>query len=484
MTQVTKVIVSGARGPRGLASGSLGDGSVDSDTITNDSGEKTAILTKLGLSSLGQSIVGGATAADVRTTLGLGTSNLGALAAGTTADVVISKTFSGHSGGTTDFRGTVVQTILTGANSVAEIDQETSQLELRHTAGTLTSAFGRKAYARLGLSGSTTGDVTSIRVNDAHVANEGSGDIGVATCYFADGVDLLEGTGAIGVMMGFHAGNQGHASRVTTAAIGFSAGDQTAGAPFTAGFRSQVSDGTNKWAFYSEGSAPSQFTGKVGIGSATRPTDVLEMFQGYAKLCGSTNKLTTGSYHELRTGNSDWTCFFSNSHASAPQGLRMRFSAAAPNNTTQRFIYCDDNSADRFVVWSNGNVVNANNSYGAISDRRLKEGIKPAGPQLDDIMSLQLRKYQLKADIAEVGEVEAPWLLGLVDDEVADVSPGLVIPMEVDDRHVGEIEIDGVIHSYDFATKRIINGVNYSVVSLKLLGAFQELAARSKRQKV
>ena len=48
MTQVTKVVVQGARGPRGLASGPLGAGSVDSETISNDSGEQSAIVDKLG----------------------------------------------------------------------------------------------------------------------------------------------------------------------------------------------------------------------------------------------------------------------------------------------------------------------------------------------------------------------------------------------------------------------------------------------------
>lgn len=41
--------IAGARGPRGLASGPLGAGSVDSETITDDGGEKAAIVSKLGV---------------------------------------------------------------------------------------------------------------------------------------------------------------------------------------------------------------------------------------------------------------------------------------------------------------------------------------------------------------------------------------------------------------------------------------------------
>lgn len=43
-----RIQVSGARGPRGLASGPLGDGSVGADEISSDSGEQAAIVAKIG----------------------------------------------------------------------------------------------------------------------------------------------------------------------------------------------------------------------------------------------------------------------------------------------------------------------------------------------------------------------------------------------------------------------------------------------------
>lgn len=279
---------------------------------------------------------------------------LGELPAGTTVGVTIARSFSGHSGGTTDFRNTLYQTTLTGANSVAEVDQVTAQLELTHSAGTLTSAFGRKAYARLGLSGSTTGAVTSIRVYDTHVANEGTGAITNATCYFADAVDLADGTGAITNMVGFYAGNQGHATRVTAKAVGFRAANMTSGATFTAAFYSEMQAGTGRYAFYDEGGAPSIFIGKVGIGSATPPVDGLELFQGYAKLCGSTTKLADGSYHEMRSANGTYLAKLTNSHATTPDGIHIKFTGAFPNNTTQRFLLLDDTATTRFEVFSSG----------------------------------------------------------------------------------------------------------------------------------
>lgn len=425
--------------------------STGSVTIRDIDPVNTEILNDLA-STAGAGMIGttsGDTVQEVLDTLpDFGTTALGTLPAGTTSGYSWQKTFTGHSGGTTDFRGWVDKITAQGANSIDQVIARNIQLELTHSAGTITRAFGQQAYGRLGLSGSTTGAVTSLRVYDTHIANEGSGTITNAACYFADSVDLGDGTGPITHNIGFNSADMGHATRVTNTAVGFSAGDITGGAALTAGFRSQVSDGSNKYSFYAEGSAPSQFTGKVGIGSSTAPTDALELFQGYAKLCGSTTKSQNGGYHEMRTANNDYITVFSNTHASAPNGLRLRFAGAAPNNTTQRFFYCDDTGGDRLVIWSNGNVVNANNSYGAISDKRLKTGIKAARPQLQDVLKLKLRNYRLKND------PDGHEQLGLVAQEVEKVSPGLVSKGG-----------DG------------LRSVTYSLVTLKLLGAVQELAA-------
>jgi hypothetical protein len=49
-----------------------------------------------------------------------------------------------------------------------------------------------------------------------------------------------------------------------------------------------------------------------------------------------------------------------------------------------------------FRVIANGNVTNTNNSYGAISDAKLKENIVDATSQWNDLKALQVRKYNFK----------------------------------------------------------------------------------------
>jgi hypothetical protein len=114
--------------------------------------------------------------------------------------------------------------------------------------------------------------------------------------------------------------------------------------------------------------------------------------------------------------------------------------------------------SDRFYVYANGNVQNTNNSYGAISDIKLKENIVDASSQWSDIKTLQVRKYNFK-------EGQTHTQIGLVAQEVELVSPGLVD--ESPDR-----DADGT----DLGTTT--KSVNYSVLYMKAVKALQEAMER------
>lgn len=76
------------------------------------------------------------------------------------------------------------------------------------------------------------------------------------------------------------------------------------------------------------------------------------------------------------------------------------------------------NAVTNYQVLANGNVQNTNNSYGAISDAKLKENIVPATPKLANLMQLRVVNYNLKGDTLKQ--------IGLVAQEVEQVFPGLV----------------------------------------------------------
>jgi hypothetical protein len=111
-----------------------------------------------------------------------------------------------------------------------------------------------------------------------------------------------------------------------------------------------------------------------------------------------------------------------------------------------------------FIVYNNGNVLNTNNSYGSLSDVKLKENIIDAASQWSDIKALQVRNYNFK-------EGQTHTQIGLVAQEVELVSPGLV--SESPDR-----DEDG----NDLGT--VTKSVNYSVLYMKAVKALQEAIAK------
>jgi hypothetical protein len=114
-----------------------------------------------------------------------------------------------------------------------------------------------------------------------------------------------------------------------------------------------------------------------------------------------------------------------------------------------------------FLVYTNGNVENTNNSYAGISDLKLKENIVNAGSQWDDLKALQVRKYNFKKETGQQTHTQ----IGLVAQEVELVSPGLV--SESPDR-----DEDG----NDLGT--VTKSVNYSVLYMKAVKALQEAMER------
>ena len=109
-------------------------------------------------------------------------------------------------------------------------------------------------------------------------------------------------------------------------------------------------------------------------------------------------------------------------------------------------------------IYSNGNVQNTNNSYGAISDIKLKENIVDAGSQWADIKAFRVRKYNLK-------EGQTHTQIGGIAQEVELVSPGLVT--ESPDRDEEGNDLGTVTKS-----------INYSVLYMKAVKALQEAMER------
>jgi hypothetical protein len=161
----------------------------------------------------------------------------------------------------------------------------------------------------------------------------------------------------------------------------------------------------------------------------------------------------------MRIGNAGKTNLFDSSGG----GLRVSSAGAAgsTDNIFTGFYSATSTTSEgtaSIAIRTNGDVRNANNSYGSLSDAKLKENIVNASSQWDDLKALQVRNFNFK-------EGQTHRQIGLIAQEVELVSPGLV--NETPDRDEEGNDLGTVTKS-----------VNYSVLYMKAVKALQEAMER------
>ena len=222
------------------------------------------------------------------------------------------------------------------------------------------------------------------------------------------------------------------------------------------------------------------------------------MFKVDANAISGNGAVGVGAINTSRTFNvttpssySQFTTSFINASSSAPYGLYIYYSGAAPDSGSDYFfIECTDTSATRFVVYSDGDVKNHDNSYGATSDERIKQDITDANSQWDDIKALKVRNFKMKDDIRQHGADKAKTLIGLVAQELESVSPNLVDEAKPNPSDVlsssefGTLYQDGddIPEGKEIGdvkeVKENVKGIKYSVLYMKAIKALQEAMAR------
>ncbi len=115
----------------------------------------------------------------------------------------------------------------------------------------------------------------------------------------------------------------------------------------------------------------------------------------------------------------------------------------------------------RFRLMGDGDAQNTNNSYGAISDVKLKENIVDANSQWDDIKAVQVRNYSFKAETQNSTHTQ----IGVIAQELETVCPGLVKDNIDEDADGNELET-------------VTKTVSYSVLYMKAVKALQEAMIR------
>jgi hypothetical protein len=131
-------------------------------------------------------------------------------------------------------------------------------------------------------------------------------------------------------------------------------------------------------------------------------------------------------------------------------------------NDTYKFLACvRQGAAVALEIRDDGDVYNANGTYGSLSDVKLKENIVDAQSQWNDIKQLRVRNYNFKPETNNSTHKQ----IGVIAQELETVSPGLV-------NTVSDRDEDG--NDLGTTTK----SVNYSVLYMKAVKALQEAMER------
>jgi uncharacterized protein YaiE (UPF0345 family) len=205
---------------------------------------------------------------------------------------------------------------------------------------------------------------------------------------------------------------------------------------------------------------------------------------GYLKASnnGSYNN-ATGPYHEFWStdaGNSN-TIFKLDNASYSGDGVMVYATRNTTNNTFFALGYYNVTAAAyKFRVADSGNVTNTNNSYGALSDIKLKENITDATPKLYDLLKVKVKNYNF------IGTQEKQ--LGVIAQELEEVFPAMIDESEdFEEVEVPQLDEEGnevLNEKGEVVTtkKRVSKGtttksVKYSVFVPMLIKAIQELKA-------
>ena len=187
----------------------------------------------------------------------------------------------------------------------------------------------------------------------------------------------------------------------------------------------------------------------------------------------------------------EYTFSLNNSVASGNiYAMKGTFTAQAPDNNTSFFYWGNDNSTGRFGVYSDGDVVNHDNSYGSMSDERIKQNIRDANSQWDDIKAVKVRNFKKKDDVRQYAD-KAWEQIGVIAQELETAGMDKLI------KHANPTEAD-IKSSSEFGTlyedgdsipegkkigdikevKAQVKKVSYSVLYMKAIKALQEAMAK------
>ena len=182
-------------------------------------------------------------------------------------------------------------------------------------------------------------------------------------------------------------------------------------------------------------------------------------------IVGDTSAVSGERLYVKATASTGYAFRFYNTQATAGNtyGQYILYTASSPNGTNNQFLRCDDSTATRAEIRSNGGLANYSANNVNLSDERVKTAITPAPSWLAKINAIEVVNFQYKDQTHEDPN------LGVIAQQVLSVAPELV-----DEDGFGETPEDGVplmaIYETDlkYAMLKAIQELHAEIEQLKM----------------
>jgi hypothetical protein len=158
---------------------------------------------------------------------------------------------------------------------------------------------------------------------------------------------------------------------------------------------------------------------------ASSPTERMRINNSGTTWIGATTSLTVAGRNQRLTVADDtsgrFVGGFVHSHATDPYGVGIKYSGASPNSIYLPFLYCEDSTALRAEIRSNGGLANYSANDVNLSDINAKKDIAPAAGTWDCLKEWEIVNFRYKeqSDDADLN-------LGVIAQQVAESCPEVI----------------------------------------------------------
>jgi len=244
-------------------------------------------------------------------------------------------------------------------------------------------------------------------------------------------------------------------------------------------FFGDARDGTRGSIIYDQGDDAMRF----GCGGFTRMTLDTDGRLGLGA------SVPTDTMIKAAWSTQSWVFNFTNKHGSGSNHVgQLNFSDSSPDGAGNIFLYCADSTTSRIIIYSDGDILNHDGTYGQMSDERIKQDIRDANSQWDDVKAIRVRNFKRKDDVFQYGE-RAWEHIGTIAQEVELISPKLVSEKPPTLFEMSQLGMGTEVENGEGETKWIpnvdedgnevtIKSMKYSILYMKAFKALQEAMAR------